>query len=261
MIMDYQEELQVAKDIALKSGKIMLEYFNGEQGLEHKTESTGATEVTIADKKINSLVIEELAKHFEDGVVGEEESTDSYGMGRRWICDPIDGTKAFVIGVPTAMFSLGLAVDGNAVLGVAYDPFQDRLFWGVKGQGSFCNGERLKVSDDDIKDSYIEVSSNVGKLLKRPQLFQNLIDAGGKLDMVYGAVYKSCLVAQGKVAGYLESEVNPHDIAAVHVIVEEAGGKATRHDGSEIKYLAPFRGAILSNGKAHDKILDCIKNS
>ncbi|HEX5456427.1 MAG TPA: hypothetical protein VFW77_03620, partial [Candidatus Saccharimonadales bacterium] len=75
--MNYQKELRVAKDIALKSGSIMLEYFDGEQGLEHKEEITGATEVTIADKKINSLVIKELSKHFDDGIVGEEESTDS----------------------------------------------------------------------------------------------------------------------------------------------------------------------------------------
>jgi fructose-1,6-bisphosphatase/inositol monophosphatase family enzyme len=259
--MDYHKELQVAKDIALKAGRIMLEYFDGEQGLEHKEEITGATEVTIADKKINSLVIKELSKHFSDGVIGEEESTDSYGMGRRWICDPIDGTKAFVIGVPTAMFSLGLAVDGKAILGVAYDPFQNKLFWGVKGQGSFCNGVKLRVSNEDVKGSYIEISSNAGKFIKRPQLFQNLIDAGGKLDMVYGAVYKCCLVAQGKVSGYLEAEVNPHDIAAVHVIVEEAGGKVTRYDGSKVEYLKPFRGAIISNGTSHDKILDCINNS
>jgi myo-inositol-1(or 4)-monophosphatase len=259
--MDYQRELQVAKDIALKAGAIMLEYFDGEQGLEHKEEITGATEVTIADKKINSLVIKELSRHFNDGIIGEEESTDSYGMGRRWICDPIDGTKAFVIGVPTAMFSLGLAVDGKAVLGVAYDPFQDKLFWGIYGQGSYCNGRKLSVSKENVDGSYIEVSSNVAKLLRKPKLFQNLIDAGGKLDLVYGAVYKSCLVAEGKVAGYLEAEVNPHDIAAVHVIVEEAGGKITRYDGSKVEYLKPFRGAILSNGVSHDKILDCINNS
>jgi myo-inositol-1(or 4)-monophosphatase len=68
-------------------------------------------------------------------------------------------------------------------------------------------------------------------------------------------------VAQGKVSGYLEAEVNPHDIAAVHVIVEEAGGKVTRYDGSKVEYLKPFRGAIISNGTSHDKILDCINNS
>ncbi|HEX5797251.1 MAG TPA: inositol monophosphatase [Candidatus Saccharimonadales bacterium] len=254
----YQQELKVAKLIAEKAGKIMLEYFDGEQELEHKPDPAEASEVTIADKKINSLVIAELSKHFDDGVIGEEESTSEYGPGRKWFCDPIDGTKAFVIGVPTAMFSLGLVVDGSPVLGVAYDPFLDRLYWGIKGQGSYCNEEKLAASKHGVNGHYVVVSSAMEKAVKKPHLIENLSAAGAKIDAVYGAVFKSCLVAHGRVVGYFEEDINAHDIAAVQVVVEEAGGRVTAYDGKELDYTKPFKGAVISNGTAHAALLKCI---
>ncbi len=252
----YETELKIAKDIALKAGKIMLEYFDGDQGLEHK-DIAGATEVTIADKKINSMVIKELSKHFDDGIIGEEESTSDYGSGRKWICDPIDGTRAFVIGIPSATFSLALVVDGVPIIGVAYDPFLDKLYWATKGQGSFCNGKPLAVSGNKLRGHYVLMPSNPKKIIADTKLINNLLETGARLDSIYGAVYKSCLVARGRAVGYLEKLVNPHDIAAVHVIVEEAGGKVTGYDGRELDYTKPFKGAILSNKVCHDELVRC----
>lgn len=250
----FEQELRVAKDIAAKASRIMLEYFDAEQEVEHKDDES---EVTIADKKINSMVITELGKHFDDGVIGEEESNSEYGGGRKWICDPIDGTKAFVLGVPTAMFSLGLVVDGVPVLGVAYDPFLERLFWAVKDQGSFCNGNRLEVSDNELRGHYVGVSSSK-RIIDKIEVVSKVVQTGAKLDMTYGAVYKSCMVATGKTVGYFESVVNPHDIAAVHIIVEEAGGVVTGYDGEKLDYTKPFKGAIISNKVAHDDLVKSI---
>lgn len=251
----FESELKVAEDIARQAGEIMLEYFDAEQYLDHKDDGTV---VTIADKKINSLVIKELSRHFEDGVIGEEESTSEYGMGRKWICDPIDGTKAFVLGVPTSMFSLALAVDGKPVLGVVYDPYLNRLYHGIKGKGSYCNGLKLSVSDNEINGHYVGVSSDNAGLVENAGIIKRLLKAGAKLDTTHGAVCKSCLVAQGRTVAYIEKRVNPHDIAAVHVLVEEAGGKVTGYDGKELDYSKHFKGAIISNGKVHQDILDCI---
>src|SRR6185369_10621469 len=106
------------------------------------------TPVTIADTTINSMVIAELQKEFpEDLIIGEEESTGDYGMGRRWICDPLDGTAAFVAGVPTSMFSLCLVVDGMPTVAVTYEPHRKQLFTAIRGEGSYCNGKKLQVSD------------------------------------------------------------------------------------------------------------------
>ncbi|MBU6501056.1 MAG: hypothetical protein KGJ89_02930 [Patescibacteria group bacterium] len=114
----YTKELFAAKDIAKEAGVIMRKYFDEDQHIEIKKDNT---QVTIADKLINSLVIQRLAKAFpSDGVIGEEESTAEYGGGRKWFCDPIDGTAAYIWGVPTAMFSLGLVLDGRPVIPSAH---------------------------------------------------------------------------------------------------------------------------------------------
>lgn len=95
--MDYGKELEIAKSIAREAGEIMLRYFDGDQAIEIKSDGS---QVTVADKLINTLVIKRLASAFpEDGVIGEEESTSEYGFGRKWFCDPIDGTAAYVCGV------------------------------------------------------------------------------------------------------------------------------------------------------------------
>lgn len=253
--MAYEKELKIAKEVALKAGEIMLEYFEGNQQLRHKDDGTP---LTIADTKINSMVIEELIKHFDYGIIGEEESTSEYGGGYKWLCDPIDGTLAFAVGSPTATFSLGLVKDGIPILGVVYDPFLNKLYWGIKKHGSFCNGNKLKVSDSPLKGHYVEVTSSAKQHARNPELIENLVKAGAKPDTIYGAVYKSCLVARGRVIGFLEKSVNPHDMAAVHVIVEEAGGKVTGYDGKPLDYSKPFKGAIASNKVVHADILKCI---
>lgn len=251
----YEKELLVAKTIAKQAGLIMRKYFNGDQQVEHKEDGSP---VTIADKQINRLAIEELKKHFDDGVIGEEEVTAEYGMGRRWFCDPIDGTKAFVWGLPTAMFSLGLVIDGTPVLGVAYDPFLDMLYEAVSGGGSYCNGEHLRVSSKELAGGYVAVTSSIEKLIKQPEHAERLIKAGARLVTFSGAVYKSCLVARGRLVGYIEGGVNAHDMAAVQVIVEEAGGKVTGFDGVKLNYAKPFKAAIVSNGIGHEQLVRCV---
>lgn len=253
---DFSEELAAAKGIAQQAGEIILKYFNEDQHVERKEDDSP---VTIADKLVNQLVIDELAKHFDDAVLGEEKSTGEYGMGRRWVCDPIDGTKAYVWGLPTAMFSLALVVDGEPVLGVAFDPFLGRLYEAVLGSGSFCNGTQLRVSKQTLQEGYTAVTSNVERVAHDPSAILRLEAKGARFAAFSGAVYKMCLIAQGKLLGYAESHMNAHDIAAAHVIVEEAGGTVTALDGSKLSYLSPFKGGILSNGIIHSDLVDCYR--
>lgn len=252
----YEKELNAAKNIAQEAGAIMLQYFEGEQDVELKQDSTF---VTIADKKINQLVIEELSKQFDDVLIGEEESTGEYGTGRRWFCDPIDGTKAFVWGTPTAMFSLALVVDGTPVLGVAYDPFLGKLYEAARGHGAYCNGKKISVSTKNLTDGILAVTSSIRGVLSRPSYLVTLAEKGATFATFSSAVYKSCLVARGKMVGFLEARVNAHDIAAVHVIVEEAGGKVTGLTGAPLDYTKPLKGAVLSNGVVHEELVKAIK--
>ncbi|HYF96785.1 MAG TPA: inositol monophosphatase [Patescibacteria group bacterium] len=252
----YKNELKVAKDIARQAGDIIMEYFDGDQELAHKADGSV---VTIADKKVNSMVIAELQKHFDDGIIGEEESTADFGSGRKWFCDPIDGTKAFVIGVPTAMFSLALVIDGSPVLGIAYNPFLDHMYWGIKGHGSYRNNTKIKVSKGKLKDNYVLMSSSIEKLVEEPDAVKKLAEIDAKPTSLPGAVFKSCLVAQGKVVGYFEPVVYAHDMAAVDVIITEAGGMVTSLEGKKLDYTKPFIGAAVSNKVIHSELLNCLK--
>lgn len=250
---DYKHELETAIIIAQKAGNIMRKYFDGDQQQEIKTDGSP---VTIADKEINQLVIEMLSNSFpDDGVIGEEESNSSHGMGRKWICDPVDGTKAYTWGVPTATFSLGLAIDGKPVVGVVYDPFLDRLYTAIKGSGSFCNGIRLEVSDIALDTGIVAVASDVKEITQLPYI--NKIP---KPITFSGPIYKSVLVAKGKFVGFVEAGPTDHDMIAAQVIVEEAGGKVTDLRGEQLDYSAPFAGVIVSNGKVHDELVEIVNS-
>lgn len=254
---DYSKELTAAKSIAKQAGVIMRRYFDA--GVA-STQKQDGSPVTAADIEINKLVIEEITKNFGDVVVGEEESTGDYGMGRRWICDPIDGTRAFTWGLPFAMFSLALVIDGTPTVAVAYDPFLNRLYEATQGGGSFCNGTALHVSTKELSSGNIAVSSSPVKVLQDKTyaaLLNNLIEAGAQLGSFNGSVYKGCLVARGNFVGYLERGIHAHDVAATDLIVREAGGMVTGFDGKRLDYSKPFRGAVMSNGVAHEKLLAC----
>ena len=248
----YSKELAVAKKIAAKSGKIMLKYFDNDQAVEVKGDKSL---VTIADKLINTMVIKELRKVFpKDIVIGEEESTGEYGMGRRWICDPIDGTAGYVWGTPTAMFSIALVVDGVPVVGVLYDPFLKLLYTGVKGGKSFCNKKVLKVSNKQMNKGIFGLTGSVKHLDER-KYWSALKTSGARFAAFSGAVYKYALIARGRLVGYIEAGLNPHDVAASHVILENAGGKVTDLYGKPLDYTKPFKGAIASNGVVHDTLV------
>ena len=249
----WQKELEIAKSIAYEAGIIMRQYFDGDQEGEWKADGTP---VTIADKTINRLVIERLAEAFpEDGVVGEEESTAEYGMGRRWLCDPIDGTKAYTWGIATAMFSLALVIDGIPMVGVAYNPFLDHLYFATQGGGAYRNDEHIHVSSLSLKEGIIAVTSNLAKVVEGNVLINNLVEQGARTASFSGAVCKSVLVASGRFVGYAEDMVGPYEMAAAHVILEEAGGKLTDMQGEKLTYDKSFQGAIVSNGVVHDELV------
>jgi fructose-1,6-bisphosphatase/inositol monophosphatase family enzyme len=252
----FDKELDIAKQVARQAGTVMLDYFDGDQKLERKADNSP---VTVADKTINSMIITELSKHFDYGIVGEEESNATYGSGRRWLCDPLDGTQAYTWGIPTAMFSLALIVDGLPVLGVAYDPFLDRLYEGVRGQGSFCNGQPLKVSPGNLRGNYIAVPGHLESIVANPSPVQKLLSKKAFPASFSGAVYKGCLVSKGRVVGFFDPGVSAYDVAAVHVIVTEAGGVISGINGETLDYTKPFKGVIISNGVVHDDLLKCIR--
>ena len=254
-----EEYLEFAKDIAYQASKIMIKYFNQKNDASYKEDKTI---VTIADTEINSYLIKRVKEKYpEHSVDGEEEQ---FGISNFvWVCDPIDGTAMYARHIPVAVFSLALVIDGVPNVGVVYDPFTDNLYTAIKGKGAYKNNEKISVNDytlDDMKtvchyDLWPNAEYNISKVIQELEQRAYFISVG--------SIIRACMcVASGDftLAIFPGTKHKNCDIAAVKVIVEEAGGKVTDLFGNEQRYDKSIKGAIISNGKVHDEVLETIKN-
>ena len=252
------EYLEFAKNIAKNAGKIMLKYFNQSNGASYKGDKTI---VTLADTEINSYLIEKVKEKYPThSVDGEEEQFGSSDYV--WVCDPVDGTAMYARHIPVAVFSLALVIKGEPIVGVVFDPFTNSLYTAIKGSGAYKNDEKICVNDfeiDDIRtvcnfDYWIKADYDVTKVLNKLRKRAYFVGLGSviraglciatgdfSLAIFPGTLHKNC------------------DIAAVKVIVEEAGGKVTDLFGNEQRYDKSIKGAVISNGKIHREVIELIK--
>ena len=254
-----EEYLEFAKNIAYEAGKIMLKYFNQNNGASYKGDKTI---VTIADTEINSYLIEKVKECYpEHSVDGEEEQ---FGRSNYvWVCDPVDGTAMYARHIPIAVFSLALVIDGVPNVGVVYEPFTDSLYTAIKGKGAYKNNQRIEVNDillNDMKSvSNFDMWSNADY-----NIYDVIKEIGKRTYFVsIGSVIRACMcVASGKFnfAIFPGTKHKNCDIAAAKVIVEEAGGKVTDLFGNEQRYDKSIKGALISNGIVHDEVIEVIKN-
>ena len=254
------EYLYFAKEIALYAGREMLKYFNKDKNIEFKEDRTPVTKV---DKMINDYVIKQVkSKYPNHSIVGEEAQSLTKSK-YVWVCDPIDGTSMYTRGIPVSVFSLALVYDGEPIVGVVYDPFLNRLYSAIKGEGAYCNDKRIGVNDME----YGQLGNSIDYCMWNNAKFDTLklaleMRKNNKLCQVGSTAHASMLVATGKVS----AEIFPGcshgncDIAASALIVKEAGGMVTDFYGNEQRYDRDINGAILSNGKVHHKILDIVKD-
>lgn len=256
----YSQELNFAKEIALKAGNTMRKYFDSGLAAREKADKTI---VTRADEEINTMVIEEISAHFpEHSIIGEEESLETESE-MIWLCDPVDGTVPFFKGVPVSVFSLALIKDGTPVVGVVYDPFEKRLYLAEKGKGSYLNDTLINVSNQELNyqaliniEWWPEAEYDIDTALHEVSVstkayvlhLGSVISAGA---LVASGKYEACVFAGTKGKNV--------DIAALKVIVEEAGGKVTDLFGKEQRYDGDLKGALVSNGIVHEPLLEALK--
>lgn len=253
-----KDYMKFATKIAYKAGAIMRKNFNNKVEKSYKEDNTI---VTKADKEINDYLIACVKKDYKTHSVDGEEKT--FGKSKYvWVCDPIDGTAMFARGVPVAVFSLALVVDGEPVLGVVYDPWNDNLYSAEKGKGAYKNGKKISVSDIEIGDkrslgnydmwntSEYNIFPVIEKLYEKSSIYS------------IGSVVRACMcVAEGEF-GFAIFPGTDHkncDIAASKIIVEEAGGKVTDIFGNEQRYDQSINGAIVSNKVNYENLLGYIK--
>lgn len=177
-----------------------------------------------------------------------------------WHIDPVDGTRNFANGLPIFGVSIALVRDHVLTVGVIYNPASRSLFYTEKGKGSYLNGRRIFVSKDDTNQGIVTVSPT--KKDKEKKLWRELMH-----DLPIGVVrsvrdfgctaMQLAYVARGGLEANIELGLNTYDFAAGALLVEEAGGKITLHDGTPWKF--PENEFIASNGVFHDKLVEEVK--
>ncbi len=253
-----KDYLEFAKEIAQFAGQTMRKYNNKDNGASYKFDNTI---VTKADKEINDFLIKRVKEDYPTHSVDGEES--SFGKSDYvWVCDPVDGTAMYARHIPMSVFSLALVVDGIPILGVVYDPWTDSLYSAEKGKGAFRNGEKIQVNSVQLDDM-----RSVSHYDMWPESPYNIFDAikelGKKTYFVsVGSIARACVaVASGdfNLAIFPGTRHKNCDIAAVKIIVEEAGGRVTDLFGNAQRYDGDINGAIISNGVVHEEVLSAIR--
>ena len=245
--------MQLAHVLADQADSISMDRFKA-QDLVVDTKPD-LTPVTDADRAVEQQLRSSLARtRTRDAVQGEEFGTTGHGS-RRWVIDPIDGTKNFVRGVPVWSTLISLLEDGVPTVGVVSAPALGRRWWAGTGEGAFTSfaGKTRPISVSkvgDIESASLSYSDLVGWEDKRSH-FLDLTEAVWRVRG-YGDFWSYCLLAEGAVDVVAEPEVKLWDLAAIDVLVREAGGRFTNLDGA----AGPHGGsAVATNGLLHDAVL------
>ena len=248
--MKYQREIQLLKKIAEIVGEYQLDMQKKLKKVNLKEDRSPFTEVDVNSE---NMIKEEISKQFpDDGFLGEESGETLGASGRRWIIDPLDGTRPYIHGIPTHSILIGLEENGELVAGIAHFPALNETYWASSGGGAFCNGEKICVSQTaEIEDA---MASGLGVVEaakeKDGKLLIELLD---KCDSFYGFMdaYSYTAVAAGKLDFCVSLLDRAWDRAPVAIIVKEAGGVFSNFDGKETIYSKEF---IVSNKNLHEKV-------
>lgn len=251
---EYQQFYDVAMQIARVAGKCISANFSMDVITNWKADGTPLTKT---DTDVNSMVIETIKKHFPThSVMGEEESHEHGTQEYVWSCDPIDGTIPFSHGLPNSTFSLALVYKGDPIIAVVCEPFQKMFLSAIKGNGAYLNEtKKLTVNTYDSLESKV---IHVDGLPKDGNIFTKIIEKKAFACSYLSCVYGAKQVATGHFVGSIFYGKNPWDVAAVKLIIEEAGGKCTSLTGIDQTYDKTIDGFVASNGILHTALLTMV---
>lgn len=252
--------LAVAAEAVLKAGSLQrARYGDRTVKVEHKGEIDLVTEV---DRACETAILEILRARFPDhDVVTEETELAQTGSRYVWFVDPLDGTTNFAHGYPFFCSSVALTEDGRPIAGAVYDPLKEELFTAERGGGAYLNGRRLQVSArSDLLRSLLttgfpyDVRENLAGLLA---LFNAFMAEARAIRRDGAAALDLCYVAAGRVDGFWEYRLQPWDVMAGALMIEEAGGRITRFDGSPLRISADE--VLAANPALHARMLEVVR--
>ena len=266
----YDRELHIAINLARAAGAAILEHYEGPIRVEQKNYDDDVEPVTQADRIANELIVNRLKHDFPNDGILAEESVDTkrrLEKSRVWMVDPLDGTNGFIDGNGDFAVQIGLAEEGQCVLGVVYQPLTGVLYRAVRGEGTWIERpqfapERARVSDkQDLSSMRLAASRSH----RSPRMNKVVTRFGFREEVQRGSVgIKVGLLVEQQCDVYihLSPRTKQWDTCAPEVILTEAGGRVSDLFGYPLNYNVPDvqnrNGLVASNGAAHDQIIETL---
>lgn len=249
-------------EITREAGKIVRKGFSENFSVDFKSNETDL--VTEIDKKSEDAIISFIKKNFPSHKILAEESGKTSGSSEYvWVIDPIDGTTNFAHGLPIFSISIGVQKNNETIYGVVYDVMRDAMYFAEKGNGSFMNEKKLAVStNDDLRRSVLvtgfpyNIKENPHRAIER---FGKFLRKSRAIRRLGSAAIDLCYVAQGVFDGFWEVHLNPWDMCAGKLIVEEAGGLVTNFKGEEMTIYS--KQLLATNGKVHEEMMKVLNEN
>ncbi|MBK9155751.1 MAG: inositol monophosphatase [Chloracidobacterium sp.] len=253
--------LNFAIQTAREAGNLLLEKFGRISSVTKKGDINLVTEADLASE---ALIIERIKSFYPKHSILAEESGEAVVKGGdaswKWIIDPLDGTTNYAHGYPCFCVTIALEHAGEIVVGVTYDPTRDEMFAAEEGEGASLNHKPISVSSESRLSESLIVTGfpynfrdipNFERSLKEFLLTSRGVrrDGSAAIDMAY--------VACGRFDGFWEEGLNPWDVAAGKLLIEEAGGRISYYDGSPFSIYKPP--ICASNGLIHDQMLAVLR--
>jgi myo-inositol-1(or 4)-monophosphatase len=247
--------LSVAIQAAQAAAKIHQFYAGSDLGINTKSSHTDL--VTKVDKLSEEKIREMILSYFPDHVVlGEEQGQSQGNITHRWIVDPLDGTMNYAHGFPFYAVSIGLEINGEVVVGVVLDSAHNEMFYAEKGQGAFCNGVLICVSEEsELSRSLLSTGfpSNPKGLSDNLILFAKVHPKVRAIRRPGSAALDLAYVACGRLDGFWELRLNSWDVAGGLIIAREAGAVVTGFTGED--YHLDAKAVVATNGKIHNGLV------
>jgi myo-inositol-1(or 4)-monophosphatase len=247
--------LELAIKAAYTAGSILRDYY----GKQHAIYQKGLRDITTeADYAAEKAVMQAISDGCPGARFMTEESQQEYleFTGTPiWLIDPLDGTTNYARGLPEFSVSIAMAVDGNVNVGVVYEPMTDQLFYAKHGQGAFLNRQKIQVSQRQQNDTLVQ-HDWPRQPAPRQKMAELVLAVSPYVDCVRSrgsAALGFCAVAAGWAEAYFQLTLQPWDVAAGLLIVQEAGGKVSSLNGSQHHLYNPDW--LATNGLVHEQLL------
>ena len=223
-----EKALESIQGVARQVGQIQRENL-GRHDLMMERKSTSIDIVTEIDRRCDKIIVEFLQKEYpEHAILAEESGEGGQASEYRWVIDPLDGTTNYAQGLPIFAVSIALEHRGEPLLGVVYEPVTEEMFASIRGQGAYCNGQRLQVSQKTELIQCVLATGFPYDIATHPvnnvDYFIGMAPKTRAIRRMGAAAYDLACVASGKFDGFWELQLSPWDVAASMLFVREAGG-------------------------------------